>query len=230
MHTDASLVHDMLKPASDGDVKDITRAFLISPGFDELSKRSLLARILKAYPFVEGMIVKSGDQKTEEDGPDTSATYIVSWESLNKTKNEYEELLNKKIPENTKDIAIARSYGDMRENHEFKAAKEMQSVLMRRKAEIESMLARAQGTDFKGSKTTAVGLGTIVSLRQVESGKEMSYTILGAWDSVPEKGVISYLTVLAQTLMGKKVGDVIELPLENGKNQVKVEKIVAYNP
>ena len=59
----------------------------------------------------------------------------VSWASLEKRKQEFEDLVNRQIPQNTRDIATARSYGDLRENFEFKSAKEQQRVLMRRRAE-----------------------------------------------------------------------------------------------
>ena len=104
-----------------------------------MDKRSLLGRIVKAYPSIQSMI--SGDQ-TKDDN-----LLIVSWPSLERRKNEYEELVKKKIPANSKEIAIARSYGDLRENHEFKAAKEMQKVLMARKGELEIDLTRARGTE-----------------------------------------------------------------------------------
>jgi transcription elongation GreA/GreB family factor len=74
---------------------------------------------------------------------------IVSWESLEKRKLEFRGAGQQKIPENTKEISVARSYGDLRENLNVKAAKEMQRVLMRRKAETERDLARARGTAFE---------------------------------------------------------------------------------
>src|SRR5437773_11174334 len=91
------------------------RQLQLSPLFDELTKRSLLARIVKLYPGLERMI--TGAQPQEK-----PASLIVSWSSLEKRKTEYEELVKKKIPENTKEIAVARSYGDLSENFEFKAA------------------------------------------------------------------------------------------------------------
>jgi hypothetical protein len=95
-----------------------------------MDKRSLLARIVKSYPAVQSLI--SGEQTKQE------SNLLVSWESLEKRKNEYHELVQKKIPANSKEIALARSYGDLRENHEYKAAKEMQKLLMRRKGELAS--------------------------------------------------------------------------------------------
>src|SRR5204863_6912519 len=169
----------------------------LSPLFDELTKRSLLARIVKLYPELASMI--TGAQPQEKTAP-----LIVSWSSLERRKAEYEELIKKKIPENTKEIAIARSYGDLSENFEFKAAKQMQAVLMRRKSELEQMLHHAQGTDFSNADTSQVSIGTIVRLRDVESAQEEPYTILGAWDGDPDRHIISYQTAIGQALLGKK--------------------------
>ena len=124
----------------------------------------------------------TGEQKEEK-----SEALIVSWSSLEKRKAEYEELVNKKIPENSKEIGVARSYGDLRENFEFKAAKEMQAVLMRRKSELEAALHRARGTAFENPDTTQVSIGTIVTLCDSDSGQEETYTVLGAWDGDPER-------------------------------------------
>src|SRR3979411_567570 len=112
---------------------------LLTPAVDELTKRSLLARIVKLYPELEPMI--TGAQPEEKAVP-----LVVSWSSLERRRAEYEELIKRKIPENTKEIALARSYGDLSENFEFKAAKQMQAVLMRRQAELEQMIHNARGT------------------------------------------------------------------------------------
>ena len=71
-------------------IKDLTRALQLSPSFDDMDKRSLLARIVKRYPAIQVLI--SGDQSRQE------APLLVSWESLERRKNEYHELVEKKIP------------------------------------------------------------------------------------------------------------------------------------
>src|SRR5258708_12005827 len=200
-------------------IKDLTRALQLSPCFDDMDKRSLLARSVKSYPAVQTLI--SGEQTRQ----DTSL--IVSWESLEKRKNEYTELVQKKIPANSKEIAIARSYGDLRENHEYKAAKEMQKVLMRRKDELESQLTRARGTDFSNAKTDPVGIGTLVQAMNLETNHSQSFTILGAWDSDPDQGIISYLTPVGQSLLNHKVGDEVEFELHGAKRRHRIEKIEA---
>ena len=79
--------------------RDAMRQLLLSPLFDELTKRSLLARIVKIHPELEAMI--TGAQTEEK-----AAALIVSWSSLEKRKAEYEELVKKKIPENIKEISL----------------------------------------------------------------------------------------------------------------------------
>jgi transcription elongation GreA/GreB family factor len=217
---DKELIAELLKGAPIEDVRDITRAVILSPVFEELDKRSFLATFIKLYPDVQAMIVS---EKTAED-----ATLIVSWASLQKRKKELEDIVTRKIPENSKEIGIARSYGDLRENHEFKAAKEMQTVLMRRKAELETMLLRAQGTDFKDVETAKVNIGTRVTLK-LEGGGTCSYTILGAWDSDPAAGIISYLTPVAKALLNRTVGETVELPADDARaSRAIIEKIESH--
>ncbi|MEM1059233.1 MAG: GreA/GreB family elongation factor [Verrucomicrobiota bacterium] len=221
---DKELIAHILKDAPFEDVRDITRAIMLSPVFEELDERSLLAKIIKLYPDVQSMVV--GEETGSED-----ATLIVSWDSLEKRRLELEEIVQRKIPENSKEIGIAREYGDLKENHEFKAAKEMQAVLMRRKAELESLLSRAEGTDFAGADTSAANVGTTVTVKDLDTGETRHFTILGAWDSDPASGVVSYLTPLARALLQKTTGDVVELPTgeeDDTTHKVRIEGVAAY--
>jgi transcription elongation GreA/GreB family factor len=204
-------------------IKDLTRALQLSPCFNDMDKRSLLARIVKSYPAVQTMI--SGEQSKAEKA---ESALVVSWESLERRKNEYAELVQKAIPANSKEIAVARSYGDLRENHEYKAAKEMQKILMRRKGELEAQIVRARGSDFANPRTDVVSMGDIISVTDLESQHAEKFIILGAWDSDPDKGVISYLTAVGQALLNAKPGQEVEVPVEGGKKRYRVESIAAY--
>jgi transcription elongation GreA/GreB family factor len=217
---DRDLVSDLLVSADSGSARDVMRRMLLTPAFEELTKRSLMARMIKAHPELQSML--SGDSEEKD------AALIVSWSSLAKRKTEYDDLIAKKIPENTREIAVARSYGDLRENFEYKAAKEMQTVLMRRKAELEQMLARARGSNFENPDTTQVSIGTKVTLRDATTDETLDYIILGAWDSEPENRILSYQTAIGQTLLGKKLGDKVELPSESTGHQVEIIEIETY--
>jgi transcription elongation GreA/GreB family factor len=219
---DQELLVELIGSADLEVIKDLTRALQLSPCFDDMNKRSLLARIVKSYPAIQSLI--SGEQ-TKQD-----TNLIVSWGSLERRKNEYRELVEKKIPANSKEIAIARSYGDLRENHEYKAAKEMQKILMRRKSELENQLVRARGTDFANTGTETVTIGSVVCATDLETNHAETFTILGAWDSDPDNGVISYLSPVAQSLLNRKVGEQVEFELHDVRHHHRIESIVAYQP
>jgi transcription elongation GreA/GreB family factor len=217
---DRELLGEMFKKVDVGLARDAMRRLQVTPLFDELTKRSLLARMVKVYPELESMI--AGAEAQEKTAP-----LIVSWSSLEKRRAEYEEIVKVKIPENSKEIAIARSYGDLSENFEFKAAKQMQSVLMRRKAELEQMLHDARGTAFENPDTSRVSIGTIVTLRDAETNMEETYTILGAWDGDPDRHIISYQTAIGQALLGHEIGDTVSLNTEHGTAQFTIVSIQA---
>ena len=219
---DRELLGEMFKKVDVGLARDAMRRLQVTPLFDELTKRSLLARMVKVYPELESMIAGAETQE--------KAALIVSWSSLEKRRAEYEEIVKVKIPENTKEIAIARSYGDLSENFEFKAAKQMQSVLMRRKSELEQMLHDARGTSFENPDTTRVSIGTIVTLRSTEGNKDETYTILGAWDGDPDRHIISYQTAIGQALLGHEVGETISLNRDEGTAQFTIASIQPAPP
>jgi len=219
---DQTLLVELIGSADLEVIKDLTRALQLSPCFDDMDKRSLLARIVKTYPAVQTMI--SGDT-TKQDH-----SFLVSWPSLERRKDEYAELVQKSIPANSKEIAVARSYGDLRENHEYKAAKEMQKILMRRKGELESQLVRARGTDFVNPRTDVASLGTEVKVTDLDSQQAEHFIILGAWDSDPDKGVISYLTPVAQGLLNRKPQEEVEVPVNDTKKRYRIDSIAPYQP
>ncbi len=197
---DRELIADLLDEVDMNEVRNFARKLLQSPAFAELDRKSLMARVIKAHPETQELVTGDGGPRRE--------TLIVSWESLERRKEEYEDLVNKRIPGNIKEIAIARSYGDLRENFEYKAAKQMQAVLARRRTELEKDLDNAQGSDLTGADTATVNIGTVVKLRHDDETEQ--YTVLGAWDSDPDKLTVSYLSEIGQALIGQKVGNKVE--------------------
>ena len=217
---DQELLVELIGSADIEVIKDLTRALQFSPCFDDMDKRSLLARIVKSYPAIQSLI--SGEQTKHE------TTLLVSWTSLERRKNEYHELVEKKIPANSREIAVARSYGDLRENHEYKAAKEMQKLLMRQKAELENQLLRARGTDYANPRTDVASVGTIVHATDLETQQAEQFAILGAWDSDPEKNLVSYLSPVAQSLLNHKVNDEVEFEINGVVHRHRIDSIQPY--
>ncbi|HJN88831.1 MAG TPA: GreA/GreB family elongation factor, partial [Verrucomicrobiota bacterium] len=214
---DQELITDLIGSADIELVEDLVRALQATSCFDDMDKRSLLGRIVKAFPSIQPMI--SGEQTKEDNA------LIVSWPSLERRKLEYEELVKKKIPANSKEIAIARSYGDLRENHEFKAAKEMQKLLMSRKGELELEMTRARGTDFSDATIDAVTVGNKVSVTNLNSNKQETFIVLGAWDGDPDNHILSYLTPLGQAFLGKKPGEEAEFEVGHEAKRYRIESI-----
>lgn len=219
---DQNLLVELIGSADLDVIKDLTRALQLSTVFDDMDKRSLLARIVKSYPAIQALI--SGDQ-TKQD-----TTLLVSWKSLERRRAEYQELVQKKIPANSKEIAIARSYGDLRENHEYKAAKEMQKILMRRKAELEVQLVQARGSDFANPRTDVVSLGTRVRVTDMDTQQTETYCLLGAWDTDMEHGIISYLAPMAQALLNHPRGEEVECESDGHRKRYRIESIEAWLP
>ena len=217
---DKELLPDLIATATLEDMRNIMQKLMRTPVFEELNKRSLLGRIIRLFPEMQALVSGDSDAKQE--------TLVVSWESLEKRKIAFDELVNKTIPENVKEISVARSYGDLRENFEFKAAKEMQRVLGRRRSEMERDLSLARGTDFANSDATRASIGTIVTLRETTGGRLDVYTILGAWDGDPEKGIVSYQSALAQALMGHQPGEQVTVPTEHGDRLADIVKVEPY--
>jgi transcription elongation GreA/GreB family factor len=219
---DQELIIELISSADIDVIKDLTRTLQLSPSFDDMDKRSLLARIVKAYPAVQSLI------SAEHVKQDTNL--LVTWSSLERRKKEYQELVEKKVPANARDIALARSYGDLRENHEYKAAKEAQKVLMRRKGELERDLGRARGTDFANPRIDVVNPGCRVGVVALGGTELEMFTILGAWDFDLEKGIISYLSPIAQNMLNKAVGDEVEFEFEGVQSRYRIQSIEAAPP
>jgi transcription elongation GreA/GreB family factor len=218
---DNELIGDLLIGASRDVVRDSMRKLLLTPAIEDLSKRSLMARIVKLYPETQNMI--TGNQAQDE----RADHLTVSWASLEKRKAEFDLLITKEIPQNLRDINIAKEQGDLRENAGFKAAKEHQRVLQRRRAEMERDLATARGTNFEAPNTSQVSIGTVVTITYEDDTQE-TYSILGAWDSAPALGVVSYKAAVGQALLGIALGVTVDFPAEHGTRKAVITAITAF--
>ncbi len=187
-----------------------------SRGWDEVGRRTVIAGMVKAYPELQRLLVNAVPKPV-----DAGRGRMTSWRSYRERQHQLKVLVEEEIPANAREIAVARSYGDLRENAEFKFAKEHQRVLYRRRDECEADLEAVKGTDFSGVDSSRVGLGTCVTIRR-PSGTEERYCILGEWDRDESLGIVSNRAKLAEMLAGKRPGDLAELPAAAGSEMCQV--------
>jgi len=216
---DTELIADLLSTADPETARDLANTLLLNQGFEELTKKSLLARFIKIFPNIQSLVAADAEGKEEQ--------LLVSRKSFERRREEYETIVSKKIPENSKAIAAAREHGDLRENSEYKMAKQDQLVLMAQKSQLERELARARVTDFKDAASDQVGVGTVVEVRP-PSGGPTKYTILGAWDGDPEQQIISYKTPLGAALLGKRPGDTVKVKTGATEESYSIISIERY--
>lgn len=219
---DTTLIPDLLSTANVETANDLAQTLLLNQGFEDLTKKSLLARFIKQFPSVQSLLAGQAAETSEEEA------LIVSQESFNAAKSEYEELISKKIPENKLAIQVARDHGDLKENSEYKMARQDQDLLLSRKNELEVDLSRARVTDFTDATVENVSIGSIVELKEGSSGNTQRYSILGAWDSDPDNDVLSYKTPLAQALLGKEPGATVTTKIGGNEEQWTVLRIARW--
>ena len=217
---DPELIANLLSTADPETARDLANALMLNQGFEELTKKSLLARFIRIFPGIQSLV--AGDAEGKDDG------LLVSKESYDRLAHEYESIVTKKIPENSKAIADAREHGDLKENSEYKMAKQDQAMLMARKSQIEKDLASARVTDFTDAPADQVGVGNIVSLKNLGSGQTPTYKVMGAWDSEPENFIIAYKTPLGQALLGKSVGEQVEVKIGSTEESYEITAISRY--
>lgn len=217
---DTELIGDLLATASAETARDLAHSLLLNQGFEDLTKKSLLARFIKLYPSISTVLTGENETKEEQ--------LLVSRDSYERKREELELIISKKIPDNSKAIATAREHGDLKENSEYKMAKQDQSVLMAQKAQLEKDLARARITDFKDATLENVGVGSIVNVTVASTGKSARFTLLGAWDGVPDQNILSYKTPLGQALVGKKVGDTVKVKIGQAEETYTITGLDRY--
>ncbi|MFM6928967.1 MAG: transcription elongation factor GreA [Bdellovibrio sp.] len=135
---------------------------------------------------------------------------------------ELKKLLLEERPSVINAIEEARAQGDISENAEYEAAKERQSMIEGRIAEIQGKLAGADVIDTSTIKADRVVFGAHVKAVETESEEEVSYQIVGVDEADVKKGMISVLSPLARALIGKKVGDTVTVQSPKGDKEFEI--------
>lgn len=138
-------------------------------------------------------------------------TIPITPEGLKKLREELKHLKSVERPKNIQDIETARAHGDLSENAEYSAAKERQSHIAGRIAELEDVTSRAQVIEPSELEHEKVYFGATVSILDCSSDEEVTYQIVGIHESDVKSGRISVESPLAKVLMGKEEGDVVQM-------------------
>ena len=217
---DKDLIRDMLESSTADTARDLAQTLLLNQGFEDLTKKSILARIIKVFPSVQSLVAtKSSDSKEKR-------LLVSSW-SLQARREELEDIVKNQLPASKAAIEAARELGDLRENSEYKMAREHDEVLSARRGQLERDIAGSEVFDFNSTPSDKVGIGSIASL-VTNKGEELTCTILGAWDSDTAKNIFSYQTPLAQALLDHKVGDTVETNINGHATLWTIKKLARY--
>ena len=142
-----------------------------------------------------------------------------------KLEEELRMLKSVERPAIIKSIAEAREHGDLSENAEYHAAKEKQSFIEGRIADLENKISRAEVIITKKLKSNKVIFGATVTLGELGKKKKLVYQIVGTEEADVENGKISISSPLARALLGKKVDDSVEVYSPGGSKEYEVENI-----
>jgi transcription elongation factor GreA len=191
------------------DVKDLDPA-------DKLSLRNRILQIHPAFKFL-------GDTERTT----VSRGLLVTMAKFEEKQRELARIVDVEIPLNSKEIGFAISLGDLRENAEYKAAKEKQDLLNSTAAKLKDEIERAQLFDPAAVNLNRVSFGTKALLVNGSSGESEAYTILGPWESDPDNRIISYLSPLGGALLNKKPGEQFDFSINDEKVSYTVREITA---
>ena len=142
-----------------------------------------------------------------------------------KLKKDLETLKSVSIPENIRDIEVARGHGDLSENAEYSAAKERQSFLHGKVQELENNLATSNVINLKGLTNEKVVFGCYVSMEDTDSGEKIKYQLVGPYESDINQNKISVTSPIGKAVIGKCVGDEINVKTPGGQRNLEVVKI-----
>ena len=185
----------------------------IDPSYKALARN----KILEKYPDFKFRV--SEEKSAQPKG------MIVTAKKLEEKKAEADRIQNVDLPANAKEVAEGRAKGDLKENAEYKSAKEQQHYLTLTLSKLQEELSRAVVFDPTTSTTALVSFATVVTLTNNETGKDEEYTILGPWESDPDNNIISYMSPFGNAILEKKVGDTAQFEINEHKYDYTIKDI-----
>ena len=151
-----------------------------------------------------------------------SKQYLMTYEGVKKLEEELEFLKTVKRKEITEKIKVALGYGDLSENSEYDEAKNEQAFTEGRILQLENMLKNAQVVDESEIPTDKVSVGSIVKVKDYDFDEEVEYTIVGSAEADPMDFKISNESPVGSGLLGKSIGDIVEVVVPDGVSKFEI--------
>ncbi len=202
------------------DEETVTKFYTLVDDIRDLTpslKTQLRNKILEKYPEYK---FRTTEEKTA--APKGMWVTIAKLEEKQKLAENIQKV---EIPANAKEIGEARAQGDLKENAEYKAAKEHQHYLNVTLAKLQEELSRAVVFDPTTVSTAVTSFGTKVTLLNKDTNQNEVYTIMGPWESDPDKGVISYMSPLGDKLIDRKADEEFSFTINEKPFNYKVVNI-----
>jgi len=153
------------------------------------------------------------------------ATSYITQEGLDKLKKKLDQLVHMERPKISKQIADARDKGDLAENAEYHAAKEAQGWLERKISQLENTLANSRLIDGTNVDTSEIRLLNRIKIKNIGNNSIMEYVIVPETESDLKAGKISIDTPIAKGLLGKKVGEKVNIKVPSGEISLEILEI-----
>lgn len=151
---------------------------------------------------------------------------ILTPSGKKKIEDELEQLRSVEMPALADRIREARALGDLSENFDYQDAKRQQGMIGGRIADLSAMLERARIVEEAEPGSEVVGMGSTVTLRDVDYGDQFDYVLVGAYEADPQNGKISTASPIGKSLMGQAVGTVVTVDTPGGKAQFEIVAVV----
>ncbi len=220
------VIKDIVNNSDEGFLGKIYNIFDNLQYVEESQKEKLMAIINEKYSNF-GMVEVETAQDIEADGE----KFIVSKKSYDRKKEELDRMVNVEMVNLSKELAkVAEVSGDLRENVEYTALLEKQSILKMAISKLDNDMKKVSIINMETVNTESVCTGIDVTLADMISGQKTSYSILGPWDADFEAGILSYRSPIAKSMLGKKIGDEVEFKIDDEKKKYKIVSIEKCSP
>lgn len=219
--TDLLFEHDaLINYMFSNDEQTVNRMYTLINDLADIDpsyKAQLRIKIMEKYPDFKFHV-------TEEKSSQPKGM-LVTAKKLEEKKALLEKIQTVDIPENAREISEARAQGDLKENAEYKAAKEHQHWLNEQATKLQAELNRAVIFDPTTITTAMISFATVVTLHNNDTNADETYTILGPWESDPDNNVVSYMAPFGNAIMDKKVGEAVKFSINDHQYSYTVKSI-----